>query len=135
MNKQDLISKIAQDTGITKANAAAAVDSFIEGITKSLKKGAADHLRRVRHVQDGAAEGAHRAQPADRRRNQDSEAPRGPFQRRQGAQAVTQLEGRKQTPVDAGEAVSSASPLRFLIPCAHACPVPASSSPFSLVLD
>ncbi len=39
MNKQDLISKIAQDTGITKSNAAAAVDSFIEGITKSLKKG------------------------------------------------------------------------------------------------
>ena len=38
MNKQDLISKIAQDTGITKTNAAAAVDSFIEGITKSLKK-------------------------------------------------------------------------------------------------
>jgi DNA-binding protein HU-beta len=39
MNKQDLISKIAQDTGITKTNAAAAVESFIEGITKSLKKG------------------------------------------------------------------------------------------------
>jgi DNA-binding protein HU-beta len=39
MNKQELISKIATDTGITKANAAAAVDSFIEGITKSLKKG------------------------------------------------------------------------------------------------
>jgi DNA-binding protein HU-beta len=39
MNKQDLIAKIAQDTGITKANAAAAVDSFISGVTKSLKKG------------------------------------------------------------------------------------------------
>jgi nucleoid DNA-binding protein len=39
MNKQDLIAKIAQDTGITKASAAAAVDSFFEGITKSLKKG------------------------------------------------------------------------------------------------
>jgi DNA-binding protein HU-beta len=39
MNKQELITKIASDTGITKANAAAAVDSFIEGITKSLKKG------------------------------------------------------------------------------------------------
>jgi DNA-binding protein HU-beta len=39
MNKQELISKIAEDTGITKANAAAAVDSFIEGITRSLKKG------------------------------------------------------------------------------------------------
>ena len=41
MKKQELISKIAQDTGITKANAAAAVDSFFEGITKSLKKGKA----------------------------------------------------------------------------------------------
>lgn len=39
MNKQDLISKIAQDTGISKTNAAAAVDSFIDGVTKSLKKG------------------------------------------------------------------------------------------------
>jgi DNA-binding protein HU-beta len=39
MNKQDLITKIAQDTGITKSNAAAAVESFIEGIAKSLKKG------------------------------------------------------------------------------------------------
>ena len=39
MNKQELISKIAEDTGITKANAAAAVDSFIDGVTRSLKKG------------------------------------------------------------------------------------------------
>ncbi len=39
MNKQDIVSKIAKDTGITKSSAAAAVDSLIEGITKSLKKG------------------------------------------------------------------------------------------------
>jgi DNA-binding protein HU-beta len=39
MNKQELISKIAQDTGISKATAAAAVESFFEGITKSLKRG------------------------------------------------------------------------------------------------
>jgi DNA-binding protein HU-beta len=39
MNKQDLIAKIAEDTGITKSNATAAVESFFEGITKSLKKG------------------------------------------------------------------------------------------------
>jgi DNA-binding protein HU-beta len=39
MNKQELISKIAQDTGITKTSASQAVDSFFEGITKSLKKG------------------------------------------------------------------------------------------------
>ena len=39
MNKQELISKIAGDTGMSKTGAAAAVDSMIEGITKSLKKG------------------------------------------------------------------------------------------------
>jgi DNA-binding protein HU-beta len=39
MNKQELISKIAQDTGMTKSSAAAAVESFFEGITKTLKKG------------------------------------------------------------------------------------------------
>ncbi|MPY88516.1 MAG: DNA-binding protein HU [Luteitalea sp.] len=39
MNKQDLIAKIAKDTGITKTSAAAALDSFFEGLKKSLKKG------------------------------------------------------------------------------------------------
>jgi DNA-binding protein HU-beta len=39
MNKSELIAKIAQDTGITKTNATAAVESFFDGITRSLKKG------------------------------------------------------------------------------------------------
>ena len=39
MTKQDLIAKIAKDTGSSKAGAAAAVESLIDGITKSLKKG------------------------------------------------------------------------------------------------
>ena len=39
MNKSELVQKIADDTGITKVSAAAAVASFFEGITKSLKKG------------------------------------------------------------------------------------------------
>ena len=39
MNKQDLIAKVAKDTGSSKAGAAAAVDSLLDGITKSLKKG------------------------------------------------------------------------------------------------
>jgi DNA-binding protein HU-beta len=39
VNKQELIAKIVKDTGLTKVGAAAAVDSFIDGITKSLKKG------------------------------------------------------------------------------------------------
>ena len=39
MNKQDLVSKIAKDVELSKSAAAAAVDSFIDGITKALKKG------------------------------------------------------------------------------------------------
>jgi len=39
MNKQELIAKVAKDTGSSKAGAAVAVESMIEGITKSLKKG------------------------------------------------------------------------------------------------
>ena len=39
MTKQDLIAKIAKDTGSSKVGAAAALDSVIDGITKSLKKG------------------------------------------------------------------------------------------------
>ena len=39
MNKQDLVTKIAKDVELSKSAAAAAVDSFIDGITKALKKG------------------------------------------------------------------------------------------------
>lgn len=39
MNKHELINKISKDTGVTKASASAAVKSFIDGITRSLKKG------------------------------------------------------------------------------------------------
>jgi DNA-binding protein HU-beta len=39
MNKQELVAKIAKDTGSSKAGAAAAVESLLDGITRSLKKG------------------------------------------------------------------------------------------------
>ena len=39
MNKQDLIAKIASDTGGTKSEAAAALESLLDGITRALKKG------------------------------------------------------------------------------------------------
>lgn len=39
MNKQDIIAKIADQAGITKAAAAAAVDTFFDSLVKSLKKG------------------------------------------------------------------------------------------------
>lgn len=39
MNKAELISKIADDAGITKTQSNAAVDSFIEAVTKTLKGG------------------------------------------------------------------------------------------------
>ena len=39
MNKQDVVAKIAKDTGMTKSAATSAIESLIDGITKSLKKG------------------------------------------------------------------------------------------------
>jgi len=39
MNKAALIDKMAADVGITKSAAAAGVDSLVDGITSSLKKG------------------------------------------------------------------------------------------------
>jgi DNA-binding protein HU-beta len=39
MNKADLIRKIAEDAEITRSQASAAVASFIDGVTKSVKKG------------------------------------------------------------------------------------------------
>ena len=38
MTKADLIAKMAEDAGITKAAAAAALDSFTTNVTKALKK-------------------------------------------------------------------------------------------------
>jgi DNA-binding protein HU-beta len=39
MNKADIVEQIAKDTGLSKTSAAAAVESLIGGITRSLKKG------------------------------------------------------------------------------------------------
>lgn len=38
MTKAELVDKAAQDAGITKVAAAAALNSFMDGITKTLKK-------------------------------------------------------------------------------------------------
>lgn len=39
MNKGDLVSKLAEDAGITKVQANAALDAFTEAVAKTLKKG------------------------------------------------------------------------------------------------
>jgi DNA-binding protein HU-beta len=39
MTKAELISKIAEDAGITKVAATGALDSFLESVAKTLKKG------------------------------------------------------------------------------------------------
>jgi DNA-binding protein HU-beta len=41
MNKQELVNKIAKDIGVTKSGASAAVESLIDAVTRSLKKGEA----------------------------------------------------------------------------------------------
>lgn len=39
MNKAELIAKIADDAGVTKTQANATIDSFVEAVTKTLKGG------------------------------------------------------------------------------------------------
>ncbi len=39
MTKNDLVAKIAKDSGVTKAQAAKAINSLISGIEKALKSG------------------------------------------------------------------------------------------------
>jgi DNA-binding protein HU-beta len=39
MNKAELITKMADDAGINKTEANAAIDSFVEAVTKTLKGG------------------------------------------------------------------------------------------------
>ncbi len=39
MNKAELITKIAADAGITKVQANATIDSFVQAVTKTLKSG------------------------------------------------------------------------------------------------
>jgi DNA-binding protein HU-beta len=39
MNKADLVARMAEDAGITKVQATAALVSFMEGLTKTLKSG------------------------------------------------------------------------------------------------
>lgn len=39
MNKEELLNKIAEEAGITKAQAKAALDSFTDGVKSSLKQG------------------------------------------------------------------------------------------------
>jgi DNA-binding protein HU-beta len=39
MNKAELIARISEDTGITKTQAGATLDSFTEAVGKALKKG------------------------------------------------------------------------------------------------
>ena len=39
MNKNDLVSKVSEDTGLSKSDSAKAVDSVIETITSELKGG------------------------------------------------------------------------------------------------
>jgi DNA-binding protein HU-beta len=39
MTKAELITKIAEDAGLTKATAGTALESFLEAVTKTLKSG------------------------------------------------------------------------------------------------
>ena len=91
MNKQDLIAKIVKDTGATKALVGKVLESAIDGISKTLKKGDTHHLRRVRHFQDVGPQGPHGPQPAHGRADQDRQAPGAALHGRQGPEGPGQV--------------------------------------------
>ncbi|KPL17793.1 MAG: hypothetical protein AMJ92_10930 [candidate division Zixibacteria bacterium SM23_81] len=56
MTKEDMVGKIAGDVGISKAKAARALATVLDGVTKSLKRG-----EKVTFVGFGTFQVAHRA--------------------------------------------------------------------------
>ena len=80
MNKQDIIAK---DAGLKKVRAAAVVDSIIDGIPKSLKKGVQVSFVGFGTFKISNCKGARGAQLADQRGDQDPQAPGPSLLRRQ----------------------------------------------------
>ena len=111
MNKQELIAKIVKDTGLTKVSATGAVESLLDGIKKSLKKGNAVTFVGFGSFQTSVRKARTRAQPADGRHREGAEAARRPLQGRQGPQGLRQLgppAGRRRD----APSVANSSPAR-----------------------
>ena len=90
MNKAELVDAIAQDTGLTKRDAQAALNSFIGVVQKQLKKGEDVAITGFGEVLRRQALRAYRTQPTDRREAED--------QGLQGPEVLCrgQPEGRRQ---------------------------------------
>ena len=72
MNKAELIAKLADDAGLTKTQAGAALDSFTEAVATTLKKGDKVSGRRIGNQawikelgEDSATVGRNRWKPFD----------------------------------------------------------------------
>ncbi len=62
MTKADLIEKMAKDAGISKVAAKAALESFVDGVTKGLKKTQQPcNLGGLRNLQEGLSQDPHGA--------------------------------------------------------------------------
>jgi nucleoid DNA-binding protein len=88
MNKGDLVDKVAAANGISKTAAGGAIDTIVDAVTAALKKGDSGGLRDFFNF---AAQGAQRAQSADRRCHQDCRTSRRQVYSRRRAE-----EGRQQ---------------------------------------
>ena len=134
MNKQELIAKIAKDTAYPKTSAAAARRFGPHGITKSLKKGDSITFVGFGTFKTSQPQGAHRAQPADRRVDQDPEAARRAVHRRQSAEGRGQVAARPlgQRGTGRGSTPGRATPARRrLRPCVLSLPRPLTAAPYS----
>ena len=75
MNKQDVVSKIAKDTGISRRRPPLRrIDSLIDSITRSLKKGDAVSFVGFGTFKIVQSQGQNGPQSTNGRRDQDSEA-------------------------------------------------------------
>ena len=91
MNKQELIAKIVKDTGLTKVSATGAVESLLDGIKKSLKKGNAVTFVGFGSFQTSMRKARTARNPQTGATVKVPEAARRPLQGRQGPQGLGQL--------------------------------------------
>ena len=94
MTKAELVGKIANESGITKAQAEKAVDGFVSAVSTALADGDKITLSWFRHLQRRIQVSARRPQPPDRRKDQNSCFKSCQVQSRQNPQRKSQVDIR-----------------------------------------
>lgn len=89
MTKAELIEKMANDAGISKVAAGAALNSIINNIGTSLKKRWQSHIARIWNFQKSSPESTQRTQSSNWRSNQNQSLQCCKIQCRQKAESCS----------------------------------------------